>query len=379
MRRLGDEEIRAFLTAGTRTGKLAVTRLDGSPMVVPVWFAVDDDGTLLFTTWHDTIKGKALRRDGRVSLCVDEEQPPYAYVRVDGVAALSEDPEQLRAWAARIGARYMGRRARRGVRAAQRRARRAARARHADAHRRRGGHRLVTRRAHCSARAVSRDPPLEASCRRCARSRWKGMLRLRRAAVLAAVLATAAAGVAASPAAAADRGRGVRSGAALPASTWTAPSFLAWGREARVGANVADPGLGPGLRRRLRPARRRRRRCAKLAASPVDSDLEFVVRAPARGVQRHGQRDLDAPRRDGHRRLHPVGRLHDPARRRQGSALCVADARQRRRLGGLGRRRLPRHRAAAGQPDRAGRARSPAHLTAPDQCSPAATRRVATA
>ena len=51
MRRLGDEEIRAFLTAGTRTGKLAVTRLDGSPMVVPIWFAVDDDGTLLFTTW----------------------------------------------------------------------------------------------------------------------------------------------------------------------------------------------------------------------------------------------------------------------------------------------------------------------------------------
>ncbi len=108
MRRLGDDEVRAFLTAGTRTGKLAIVRLDGSPMVVPVWFAVDDDGTLLFTTWHETIKGKALRRDGRVSLCVDEEQPPYAYVRVDGVVAITEDPEQLRAWAARIGARYMG-------------------------------------------------------------------------------------------------------------------------------------------------------------------------------------------------------------------------------------------------------------------------------
>ena len=108
MRRLGDEEIRAFLTAGTRTGKLGITRLDGRPMVVPVWFAVDDDGTLLFTTWHDTIKGKALRRDGRVSLCVDEEHPPYAYVRVDGVAVLTDDPAELREWATRIGARYMG-------------------------------------------------------------------------------------------------------------------------------------------------------------------------------------------------------------------------------------------------------------------------------
>jgi PPOX class probable F420-dependent enzyme len=108
MRRLDDDEIRAFLTTGTRTGKLAVTRLDGSPMVVPVWFVVDDDGSLLFTTWHETIKARALRRDGRASLCVDEQEPPYAYVRVDGVTAITDDPEQLRMWAARIGARYMG-------------------------------------------------------------------------------------------------------------------------------------------------------------------------------------------------------------------------------------------------------------------------------
>jgi PPOX class probable F420-dependent enzyme len=108
MRRLGDEEIRAFLTAGTRTGKLGITRLDGRPMVVPVWFAVDDDGTLLFTTGRDTIKGKAIRREPRVSLCVDTEQPPYAYVRVDGSAATIDDPQLLRSWAARIGGRYMG-------------------------------------------------------------------------------------------------------------------------------------------------------------------------------------------------------------------------------------------------------------------------------
>jgi PPOX class probable F420-dependent enzyme len=108
MRRMDEAEIRAFLTFGTRTGKLAVTQLDGSPMVVPIWFAVDDDDTLLFTTWSDSIKGKSLRRDGRVSLCVDEDEPPYAYVRVDGTATLSDDQGQLRAWATRIGGRYMG-------------------------------------------------------------------------------------------------------------------------------------------------------------------------------------------------------------------------------------------------------------------------------
>ncbi len=44
----------------------------------------------------------------RVSLCVDEEQPPYAYVRVDGLATVVDDPALLRSWAERIGGRYMG-------------------------------------------------------------------------------------------------------------------------------------------------------------------------------------------------------------------------------------------------------------------------------
>jgi PPOX class probable F420-dependent enzyme len=108
MRRMSEAEIRAFLMLGTRTGKLAVTRLDGSPMVVPVWFVMDDDGTLVFTTLGESVKGKALRRDGRVSLCVDSEEPPYSYVRVDGTTTLLEDVELLRTWATRIAARYMG-------------------------------------------------------------------------------------------------------------------------------------------------------------------------------------------------------------------------------------------------------------------------------
>ena len=108
MRRMKEAEVRAFLTFGTRTGKLGVTRLDGSPMVVPIWFEMDDDGTLLFTTWGESIKGKSLRRDGRVSLCVDEDTPPYAYVGVDGTTTLLDDRELLRTWAARIGGRYMG-------------------------------------------------------------------------------------------------------------------------------------------------------------------------------------------------------------------------------------------------------------------------------
>ncbi|MCB0880982.1 MAG: PPOX class F420-dependent oxidoreductase [Thermoleophilia bacterium] len=107
-RRMDESEARQFLSRGTRTGKLAVTRRDGAPMVVPVWFVVDDDGSLLFTTWKGSVKGRALARDGRASLCVDMQEPPYAYVRVDGRVHLSEDLDEMRAWATRIGERYMG-------------------------------------------------------------------------------------------------------------------------------------------------------------------------------------------------------------------------------------------------------------------------------
>jgi PPOX class probable F420-dependent enzyme len=108
MARMDDAALRAFLTAGTRTGKLAVTRKDGSPFVAPVWFVVDDDGSIVFTTGAETIKGRSLRRDGRASLCVDDERPPFAYARIDGRVTLSEDRGEMVDLATRIGARYMG-------------------------------------------------------------------------------------------------------------------------------------------------------------------------------------------------------------------------------------------------------------------------------
>jgi PPOX class probable F420-dependent enzyme len=49
-----------------------------------------------------------LARDPRASLCVDVEEPPYAFVQVQGEAELSEDPAELIRTATAIAARYMG-------------------------------------------------------------------------------------------------------------------------------------------------------------------------------------------------------------------------------------------------------------------------------
>ncbi|MGW4089317.1 PPOX class F420-dependent oxidoreductase [Nocardia sp. NPDC004750] len=107
MASLSDPEVREFLTHGTRTGKVAFVTADGRPMVTPVWFIVDGD-ELVFNTGKSTAKGKAFARDGRVSVCVDLEEPPYASVQLRGTVTLSEDPDELLRTATEIAGRYMG-------------------------------------------------------------------------------------------------------------------------------------------------------------------------------------------------------------------------------------------------------------------------------
>ena|SRR5436190_23974801 len=107
--RMSDDEVRQFLTGDpARPGILGTTRADGRAHVAPVWFTVEDDGTIVFTTGEDTVKGRNLRRTGWASLCVDDDAAPFSFVVLEGAATLSDDPVAVREWAARIGARYMG-------------------------------------------------------------------------------------------------------------------------------------------------------------------------------------------------------------------------------------------------------------------------------
>lgn len=101
------DDVIEFLAEGTRTAKLGYVAADGRPLVAPVWFVVDGR-ELVFNTGRDTAKGRALRRDPRVVVCVDDERPPFSFVQVQGEVTLSEDPEELVATATRIGGRYMG-------------------------------------------------------------------------------------------------------------------------------------------------------------------------------------------------------------------------------------------------------------------------------
>jgi PPOX class probable F420-dependent enzyme len=111
MREMIKDEWWQFASSGTRTGMLGLVRANGAPIVTPVWFLLDETPAgdeIVFTTGTDTLKGKAIRRDGRISLAVDDQRPPYSYVQFTAEARLTQDFDEMLKWATRLGERYMG-------------------------------------------------------------------------------------------------------------------------------------------------------------------------------------------------------------------------------------------------------------------------------
>lgn len=107
MAQMTESQVRQFMGTGSRTGKLATVRADGSPHVVPVWFTFDAaTGDAVFMTWHASVKAANMRRDARVAICVDDETFPFAWARLDGIASFHD--ADLVHWATETCRRYVG-------------------------------------------------------------------------------------------------------------------------------------------------------------------------------------------------------------------------------------------------------------------------------
>ena len=67
-------------------------------------------GDIYFTTGADSTKAQNIQRNSTVSLCVDDQEPPFSFVFLRGKANIFpyEEKETI-GWATRIAARYMGR------------------------------------------------------------------------------------------------------------------------------------------------------------------------------------------------------------------------------------------------------------------------------
>jgi len=112
-RTMSDREVLEFLLASPpRPAVLSTVRPDGAPHAAPVWYDLDGTdlhtGTIVFNTGSATVKAGNIAHDHRVALTVQDDHPPFSYVSLTGVARLSDDHDEVRHWATRIGARYMG-------------------------------------------------------------------------------------------------------------------------------------------------------------------------------------------------------------------------------------------------------------------------------
>ncbi|MBV8733965.1 MAG: PPOX class F420-dependent oxidoreductase [Solirubrobacterales bacterium] len=101
------EQVRCFMSHATRTAKVASVMKDGQPHVMPVWFVLDGE-QIVFTTGANSVKGRNLRRDPRIALVVEDDEPPFAFVHVRGRVTIHEDLDELLRFATAIGSRYMG-------------------------------------------------------------------------------------------------------------------------------------------------------------------------------------------------------------------------------------------------------------------------------
>lgn len=105
--RLSEQEMISFLGEG-QLGRLGVLDENGWPYVVPVWFEYSDGGYYIIprarSRWAEYI-----RRDKRVSLCIDD--PAMRKVMVQGEADVIETPNVGGRWveiAKRMSLRYLG-------------------------------------------------------------------------------------------------------------------------------------------------------------------------------------------------------------------------------------------------------------------------------
>jgi PPOX class probable F420-dependent enzyme len=115
MTEMSKAEIGRFLMKGTFTGKLATVKEDGNSHVVPIWFVLekkksrDRVGNIIFTTGSTSVKANDIQRDNRISICIDDQIPPFSFVTIFGTAKIYPyKQKEVLKWATKIAERYMG-------------------------------------------------------------------------------------------------------------------------------------------------------------------------------------------------------------------------------------------------------------------------------
>ena len=97
------DKARAFLSE-RRYAVLATLNKDGSVQQTVMWYLLEGN-TIVMNTKKGRIKDRNLRRDPRISICVQEG---YSYITISGTAELNEDSETGQRDIYRLAVRYNG-------------------------------------------------------------------------------------------------------------------------------------------------------------------------------------------------------------------------------------------------------------------------------
>lgn len=98
-----DATARAFLNE-QRFAVLATINSDGTPQQTVMWYTLRDDAIVMNTT-VSRVKGRNLRRDARISICIADG---YRFVTIAGEARLVEDQATAQADIRELAIRYHG-------------------------------------------------------------------------------------------------------------------------------------------------------------------------------------------------------------------------------------------------------------------------------
>ncbi len=91
--KLPREDWERFLR-GRHVAVLATTAPDGTAVLTPIWYLYKD-GLVLMRTSADSIKALNMAREPLVTVCVQDERPPYKSVTVYGHAQIEEVRPEL--------------------------------------------------------------------------------------------------------------------------------------------------------------------------------------------------------------------------------------------------------------------------------------------
>jgi PPOX class probable F420-dependent enzyme len=95
---------------GVHIGILSIERNGKGPLALPIWYLYDD-GDVVISMDGASLKAKLLKRAGRATMTVQDENPPYRYVMVEGPVTLQEPDLDVSVLAVRylgpeLGAQY---------------------------------------------------------------------------------------------------------------------------------------------------------------------------------------------------------------------------------------------------------------------------------